>query len=432
MLNDSEVIFRETEAEQGIRHFYHAALELHLPAALWRFPREARPRAIVDLSGDLKCSQSELSQLKPGFLISPFDNAAPNCTYLIGADLLLGKTGCNTLHSSSPFDARQRKNKAKFEARFLDLSNGNASTITGQHSWHVPANATPSVTNIDKNEYCRQIGNAVQTIASGALRKVVMSRAVEIDLQPTFHPATLFNSLCASYPNAFVSLVSLPGVGTWIGATPELLLNVKQNNLTAVALAGTRPVTSKDTTWAKEWGDKEIVEQEIVSEYIRDAFAQQGINDFEEQTTESLRIGNLLHLQTRFSLANLTSRAEKIVENMLNALHPTPAVCGVPKAKALAFISEHEAHNREFYAGYLGPVNLDRESHLYVNLRCMQVLRSTAILYAGGGVTIDSEPEKEWLETELKLDALRKVLDGKKMHSFTDKKNGASKILCYD
>jgi isochorismate synthase len=95
---------------------------------------------------------------------------------------------------------------------------------------------------------------------------------------------------------------------------------------------------------------------------------------------------------------------------MLKLLHPTSAVCGMPLEAAQQFLKVNEGYDREFYTGFLGPVNFKNESHLCVNLRCMQVLTKTAILYAGAGVTIDSDPIKEFEETELKMEALLNLI----------------------
>ena len=111
--------------------------------------------------------------------------------------------------------------------------------------------------------------------------------------------------------------------------------------------------------------------------------------------------------KTTFKVNNNISSAVELGNTMLELLHPTSAVCGMPKSSAADFIKKYENGNREFYSGYLGPVNHQKEIHLFVNLRCMQLLKNTAILYAGAGVTEDSNPEKEWLETALKMNTLQ-------------------------
>jgi isochorismate synthase len=99
---------------------------------------------------------------------------------------------------------------------------------------------------------------------------------------------------------------------------------------------------------------------------------------------------------------------------MLSLLHPTSAVCGTPKEAAIDWIKQAEAHDREFYSGYLGPVNLNDEIYLFVNLRTVKVRKETngysATYYAGCGITEDSDPEKEWEETEMKCQTLQRIL----------------------
>src|SRR5690606_5345125 len=88
------------------------------------------------------------------------------------------------------------------------------------------------------------------------------------------------------------------------------------------------------------------------------------------------------------------------------------AVCGMPRVASIDFLKVHEGFDRQLYSGYLGPVNIDEETHLYVNLRCMQLLASKAAVYAGAGVTVSSNPVKEWQETELKCETLLNVVFG--------------------
>jgi isochorismate synthase len=95
---------------------------------------------------------------------------------------------------------------------------------------------------------------------------------------------------------------------------------------------------------------------------------------------------------------------------MLQLLHPTSAVCGMPKEESLAFILMNEGYNREFYSGFLGQVNFRDETHIFVNLRCMQIFDTSAYLYAGGGITAHSQPQKEWQETIYKMQTLLNVL----------------------
>jgi isochorismate synthase len=95
---------------------------------------------------------------------------------------------------------------------------------------------------------------------------------------------------------------------------------------------------------------------------------------------------------------------------MLQLLHPTSAVCGMPLDTSLEFLSRNEKYDRQFYAGYLGPVNFNNDTNIFVNLRCAQLLENKAVLYSGAGVTIDSTPEQEWAETEMKMNTLLNII----------------------
>ena len=121
--------------------------------------------------------------------------------------------------------------------------------------------------------------------------------------------------------------------------------------------------------------------------------------------------GNLIHLRTDYEVDMAATNFLQLGSVMLKLLHPTSAVCGMPLENSSQFIKENEGYNREYYSGYLGPVNFNSESNIFVNLRCMQVQKTKGWCYAGAGVTIDSEPEQEWIETEMKMNTLMNVLN---------------------
>jgi isochorismate synthase len=183
---------------------------------------------------------------------------------------------------------------------------------------------------------------------------------------------------------------------------------VDSQALHTMALAGTqaRPPFPADVRWSA----KEIEEQALVSDYIRDFFSRARVGVVHESGPHTVAAGNIVHLQTDFCVELPHYELMALANRVLHELHPTSAVCGMPKDKALAFILQHEGYDRSFYSGYLGPVHIDDQSHLYVNLRCMQLGQDAAYLYAGGGVTADSSPDAEWRETELKAGTLLAVL----------------------
>ena len=150
----------------------------------------------------------------------------------------------------------------------------------------------------------------------------------------------------------------------------------------------------------------------MVSRYIIEQFKIIRLREFEETGPRSVRAGNMIHLKTEYIVDLKKVQFPELGTVMLNLLHPTSAVCGMPKFSALRFIAANENLNREFYSGYLGPVNMNGQSRLYVNLRCMQILQNRAVLYAGAGITHGSIPENEWEETALKCQTLLDVMNG--------------------
>jgi len=394
--------------------FYQASILNHFPIVAWQLPGKNERQAIIDLSRPVTQIDMDLSKIQPGFIFTPFLNSGIVPSLFLKANLFLNNSRCIYCGDN----AEEAHNKLLFENTLINLLNNNGKNGENQTAINgskglIYISRYGRNTSVTKEQFCHWVEQAKKQIKKDKLKKVVLTRTVEVELEEDFGPLSLFKTLCIAYPNAFISLVAIPGIGTWIGATPELLLSVNRRELLTVALAATKTVSFDTELSNVIWGDKELKEQAFVSDYVRNCFLQQGIHDFIEHETETMRAGNLLHLQTRFQLELSQDNLHERANRFLKELHPTPAICGVPKTAALDFILDHESHDREFYTGYLGPVNIDSQSHLFVNLRCMQLKGDTAILYAGSGITIDSEPEKEWLEAELKLSTLLDFLNKK-------------------
>jgi isochorismate synthase len=158
------------------------------------------------------------------------------------------------------------------------------------------------------------------------------------------------------------------------------------------------------------WSHKEIEEQAFVSRYIIECFKKIRLREYLESGPKTVQAGNLMHLRTDYVVDTKEVNFPQLGTVMLELLHPTSAVCGMPKVPALRIIAEQELHDREFYSGFLGPVNMQEESHLFVNLRTMKIVGNEATFYAGCGITEDSNPVKEWYETEMKIETLVRVI----------------------
>jgi len=204
--------------------------------------------------------------------------------------------------------------------------------------------------------------------------------------------------------------VSSSETGTWLGASPELLVSVANNKFKTVALAGTLPYLPDVNIKSVAWTQKEIEEQALVCRYIISCFKKIRLREYEEQGPKTTVAGNVMHLKTEYEVDMQATNFPQLGSVMLKLLHPTSAVCGMPLDKALEFLKENEGYQRQFYSGYLGPVNINKESQIFVNLRCMQIFAEKIRLYAGAGVTADSIAEQEWTETEMKMLNLQKII----------------------
>ena len=257
---------------------------------------------------------------------------------------------------------------------------------------------------LKKEDYLRSIGNTISEIQTGALSKVIISRRIPVPRNE--NPiGEIFLKLKKQTPNAFCYLVNLPIAGTWMGATPEILLHSEGDSYETVSLAGTQPRRAGSDY---SWHTKDIEEQAFVSRYMLDVFHRFGIDRYKTKGPDTMESGKVAHLATSFYF-----QAEKInhcLGDFIADLHPTPAVCGLPKDMADEFIRLHEKHQRKYYTGYLGPWRMNNEVRLFVNLRCMEIVSEQFVLYVGGGITAKSSPEKEWEETIQKARTLLSVL----------------------
>ena len=224
----------------------------------------------------------------------------------------------------------------------------------------------------------------------------------------------LFRRACELYPRMFISLVSTSKSGVWLIATPEILLEGKAHDWHTIALAGTMRLEGDSLIGEGEkvtWATKDIQEQRIVTTYIAECL-EQFTGDFHEEGPRTVRAANLVHLRSDFTF---TLPDGQHLGDLLHALHPTPAVCGLPKRETFNFIIQNEHTPRRYYSGFMGMLDPDDGTHLYVSLRCMNIEGGHYHLYAGGGLLTDSTVSQEWLETEAKLETMRQCIAIKKM-----------------
>ena len=254
-------------------------------------------------------------------------------------------------------------------------------------------------TEENENQYVKKIQQVIQFVKDNQLSKLVISRRklVAFETQKLDLSQTFLN-LCDSYPNAFVYFF-IKDHRCWMGAFSEVLgkFNKKTSAFETMSLAGTIPMN-------ENWTNKEIEEQQAVTDYISKILEKYS-DEVQQSKTQDHPSGNIKHLRTDFKAKIESQDLEKIIAE----LHPTPAVCGFPKAFCKSAIAAFEQDPRGFYSGYI-KVETEEMIQYFVNLRCAEIFQNAALIYVGGGITAQSAPEKEWQETELKAQAILKNL----------------------
>lgn len=282
---------------------------------------------------------------------------------------------------------------------------------------------TCKTTTHDRRErYAIDFANYHSMLLNGEFKKIVLARTAVDETDENISPEELFLRACALYPRMFVALVSTPKSGTWLVATPETLLEGDGHQWHTMALAGTMKLQGEqllldnpprqgrnEELKGLTWSTKNMAEQRLVSTYVTETL-ERFTNDFTEEGPYTVRAGNLVHLRSDF---HFTLADNMLVGELLAALHPTPAVCGLPKDSTFRFIINNEAMPRRYYSGFMGPLATNGQTHLFVSLRCMEIEQTRYRLYAGGGLLPDSTEENEWLETEAKMETMRQCLQTK-------------------
>ena len=288
-----------------------------------------------------------------------------------------------------------------------------------------PEQPMPARNSQDQIKHEKLVQSGIDQIKTSSIDKIVLARAEKVKVHDP-DPIPIFRRLLDRYEDAFVYFWYHPETGTWMGATPETLLHSERNRFKTMALAGTQVYEEgSEITWRQ----KEIEEQAIVTSYIDKELQKiSEVKELKIGEPYNVRAGNLLHIRTDIQGSFDSSSA---LSRIVTALHPTPAICGIPKAEALQFILQNEEMDREYYSGYLGEVQLSKEvkrnsnrrnqenqqfasiskvSNLYVNLRCMKLEQDIAKIFVGGGITKDSNAGEEWFETVNKSVTMRRVL----------------------
>jgi isochorismate synthase len=252
-------------------------------------------------------------------------------------------------------------------------------------------------TEISKSLYLEKVTALIDVLKAEKLKKLVWSRS-------SFYPLNspdlnkILISLRKAYPQAFVYGLNSERFGTWIGASPELLLRGNAGHYQSTSLAGTK------AKGENAWTSKEYEEQQMVTDYILQVLSEVNAENTVLTGPNTVSAGPVEHLKT-----NIEFDFSGSPDKLLFKLSPTPAVCGLPKDTAREYILRNESHERLLYSSLIGLYS-QSETQLFVNLRCMQLGLNGLKLYLGGGITASSNAEDEWKETELKAKTLLDIL----------------------
>ena len=364
----------------GVNEVLKGLVSKGLPFSLFRLPGKQNQFSLyIQHTSDVQIGKPDLSQLKKGFLVSPFSNPSLAETIYFEAQNTFEWAG-NAIPDFS-------------EIAIHDLVE-----ITSQKR-------APEF--YSQEQYINLVSEALEKINHSELKKVVLGRFVDKPLPQDPDLFALFQEAAEAYPNAFINICFVPQYGLWFGATPELLIKVENNIFETVALAGTQSVSEGIQPKNAVWNQKEIEEQALVGRYVVACFKSIRLREYEENGPRTIQAGSLLHLKTEYKIHIDEEAFPGLATTLLGLLHPTSAVCGMPLQAAREYILQKEGFNRSLFCGFLGPVNGQKgEACIFVNIRCLQMIGNIARFYAAAGITEDSSPENEWLETGAKLEVM--------------------------
>ena len=339
--------------------------------ALCRLPGSKTFSLIAQKSSEtfLTCSANEIDG-KTGFIIAPFNISKETPIIIIEPEII----------EKYPVDALERK--GIFFSRLILRSD-------------------------NRETYKKDFTLFSKAIGYGEFEKLVLSRSVCCEASEKPNLLNLFAKACKLYPNEAIMLCDTQKSGTWMMASPELLLNSGGGKWNTVALAGTMPLRNGNEQVTLAWDNKNREEQRVVSNYIDDCLLKYADNIKKSQPF-TIKAGALAHICTSFRFAIRNSN--KIGE-LISSLYPTPAVCGAPKETAKAFIIKNESSKRKYYAGFMGTFFPSEETNLYVSLRCMQIEGKQVRFHAGGGLLKQSQEAEEWKETENKMQTMQRLFN---------------------
>lgn len=353
-------------------HHLYKLMANQISFAIYRLPDTQQFKLVLQTSG-LPISHHHYRTLNSGhgFVIAPFVQKTQSPCVIIQPDIT----------AKGITDINQRL------ADFCHTLPDNKHIELPQPMTHAP-------------DYNQTFDRFYDALTENTVDKIVLSQPDIIKKPVHFSLTQTFDRLCQRYPSCYNSLCYTPQSGLWLGASPELLVSGYQKTWQTVSLAGTQRASC-----AIAWNEKNTVEQQIVTDYIQQQLDTLNIT-YSVNAPYTVQAGPLIHLRSDLDFTLQTHGIGDVIEQ----LHPTPAVCGFPKQTAYHFIQQHEGYSRGYYSGFIGFLSPNETSHLYVNLRCMQIHNEALTLYAGAGLLPSSDKYDEQQEIASKLEIMQTIL----------------------
>lgn len=288
-------------------------------------------------------------------------------------------------------------------------------SLTTYHPFSIPRYSAKFLKTLDDrhlNHYQNSVEFALRSIHHQPLQKVVLSHAIDVDYKIPFNLTDSLNNLRLLYPGCYIFSTSNGQGQTFIGASPERLISLSNQQLVTDALAGSAPrgkTATEDATFGNHLlgSEKDLREHRAVLDFIIERLSGLNLTPHFSPFPHLLQLSNIQHLRTPI-YAQVSSQLHLL--DILAELHPTPAVAGVPREIALEQIRNAETFDRCLYAAPLGWVDRHGNGEFAVGIRSAVIEGYRARLYAGAGIVAGSEPEKELAEIKLKFQALLKAL----------------------
>ncbi len=267
----------------------------------------------------------------------------------------------------------------------------------------------------DEEHYLHAVRDLLDRIGRGELEKAVLARSCQVEAEAPFDPGHILSNLRRNYPSCFVFAASRSGI-SFLGATPERLLARRGDRVVSGPLAGSSARGRNEEEDARlertlRESKKEQSEHALVVRAIRDGLTPFCVDLDIPEAPSVLKLPGIQHLHTDIA-GTLRAPEESTLLDLLGELHPTPAVAGTPRKRALAWLAEREGFERGWYTGAIGWMNDRDEGDFAIALRAALLRGNAAYLHAGAGIVDGSIPEAELAETRLKMRAaLSAILD---------------------